>query len=638
MSLFRRLWLVVICTTALAFVGSFVVSVLTARNYLEQQLYTQSMDNAASLALSMTQQGKDPATSELLVSALFDSGHFRLVRYSDVQGRTVVERQNLTATDNVPFWFSRLFPIHARPGEALVSDGWQQAGRVTILADARFAYAALWSGTLRLLAWIAGAGLLTGLLGSLLLRAIRRPLDRVVEQADAITERRFISVAVPKIPELKTMVMALNSMVERLKAMFAEEAARILALQQEVNGDAVTGLANKSWFDSRLAAALHDEDAAGEGCVLWLHLHELQNLNLTLGHEGCDKLLREIAGLWRAPLASHHDWVAARPVGGEFMLLAPRLDQLEATVMAEQVMAQIVTHLDTTYQIRGNVAHLGIAAYRHGETPSHVRQQADRALLSAIEQGDNTVCLQDVAGPDLDEMPWQTLLARGLAERCFFLQAFPVITADGAPLHEEMALRLRHPDTGLALSAGSFMPFATRLGITPALDLEASRQALAMVQQQARPLAINLSIESAQSINFLELLVKELSAHPEHAKMLWFEVSEHGLTGELRILKQLTDSLRPLGCHIGIDHFGRHFSSLPHLHALGLDYLKIDSSLIAGLDSNTGNQAVVRAIASIADNLGLITIAERVQTVAERDTLKELGVSGLTGPVVGQAS
>lgn len=636
MTLFRRLWLVVLLTTLLAFIGSFIVSMLTARDYLEQQLYSQSMDNAASLALSMSQHRQDPVMQELLVSALFDSGHFRHIVFRDVGGKVVVERINPTHTDTTPVWFTGLFSIHARPGEALVSDGWQQAGKVTLTADTRFAYAALWSGALQLLLWISAAGLLTGALGSWLLRAIRAPLDRVVEQAGAITERRFITIDVPRIPELKTMVKALNSMVERLKMMFAEEAARIQALQQQANGDPLTGLANRNGFDARLEAALHDEDAASQGALLWLHLHELQALNQKLGHEGCDHLLREMADIWRTALANHHERVAARPVGGEFMLLAPGTDAATARHLGEQLTSRITSLLDSQYQLNGNRLHLGIALYHHGQSAARVREQAEQALLAAIAAGDNAIAVAEVPEYRDDSEPWQALLDRGLKTHAFFLQAFPVQQADGGALHDEMALRLRHPDTGVELPAGRFMPFATRNGLTPALDLESCRQALALLRASPRPLALNLSIESAQSVAFLDDLLALLSAEPDKARHLWFEVSEHGLSGELSTLRQLTERLRPLGCHVGIDHFGRHFSSLPHLHDLGLDYLKIDSSLIAGIDGNAGNQAVVKAIASIAGSLGLLTIAERVQTREEQATLAELGVSGLTGPLLGQ--
>src|SRR4249920_556314 len=94
MSLLTRLWLSVILATLLMLCGSFVLSVLTARDYLTQQLYAQSNDSAASLALSMSQQSKDAAMSELMVSALFDSGHFETISYTDTAGHVLVERHN----------------------------------------------------------------------------------------------------------------------------------------------------------------------------------------------------------------------------------------------------------------------------------------------------------------------------------------------------------------------------------------------------------------------------------------------------------------------------------------------------------------------------------------------------------------
>lgn len=318
------------------------------------------------------------------------------------------------------------------------------------------------------------------------------------------------------------------------------------------------------------------------------------------------------------------------------MLLAPGLDEAGARQLGEQLMAEATALLDNQYQLNGNHLHMGIALYHHGQPAAQVREQCEQALLSAIASADNAVAIEDVPERRSELLPWHSLLEQGLATHGFFLQAFPVAHLDGKPLHDEMTLRLRHPETGAELPAGRFMPFATRHGLTPALDLETCRLALSLLRNAPRALALNLSIESVQSGDFMDKLVALLSAERESARHLWFEISEHGLSGELHLLRQLTERLRPLECRVGIDHFGRHFSSLPHLHDLGLDYLKIDSSLIAGIDANPGNQAVVKAIASIAGSLDLLTIAERVQTPAEQVTLAELGVSGLTGPVLGR--
>ncbi|MBK7414002.1 MAG: hypothetical protein IPJ38_01675 [Dechloromonas sp.] len=87
MSLFRQLWLAVIASTLIAFTGSLLVSMVTARQYLEQQLAIKNNDNAASLALSMSQLAKDPITIELQVAAVFDSGQYASVQVIDPEGK-----------------------------------------------------------------------------------------------------------------------------------------------------------------------------------------------------------------------------------------------------------------------------------------------------------------------------------------------------------------------------------------------------------------------------------------------------------------------------------------------------------------------------------------------------------------------
>ena len=83
MSLFRQLWLAVIASAVIAFAGSFIVSTLTARHYLERQLAIKNNDNAATLALAMSQLDKDPVTIELQIAAVSDSGQYAAVRLID---------------------------------------------------------------------------------------------------------------------------------------------------------------------------------------------------------------------------------------------------------------------------------------------------------------------------------------------------------------------------------------------------------------------------------------------------------------------------------------------------------------------------------------------------------------------------
>jgi len=94
--------------------------------------------------------------------------------------------------------------------------------------------------------------------------------------------------------------------------------------------------------------------------------------------------------------------------------------------------------------------------------------------------------------------------------------------------------------------------------------------------------------------------------------------------------------LKPLGVKVGLEHVGHLFSRIGELHDLGLDYIKIDASIIRNIQDNTGSQAFLRGLCMIAHSIGLTTIAEGVQSREELDSLPDLGVDAMTGPGVRQ--
>jgi nitrate/nitrite-specific signal transduction histidine kinase len=227
MSLVKQLWLAIALVMTVAFGGSLVVSVLSARHYLEQQLQVKNIDNATSLALSLTQLDKDPVTVELQVAAQFDAGHYRFIRITSPTGEPIVEKVYQGELEGAPQWFAKLIPIHAEPGQALIQDGWKQYGTLTLASHDQYVYKSLWEGTLELLTWFVLGSLASGLVGTLAIKVITRPLGEVVSQAKAIAERRFLTVGEPRTPELRAVTRAMNDMVERLKGMFAVEASRL---------------------------------------------------------------------------------------------------------------------------------------------------------------------------------------------------------------------------------------------------------------------------------------------------------------------------------------------------------------------------------------------------------------------------
>jgi EAL domain-containing protein (putative c-di-GMP-specific phosphodiesterase class I)/GGDEF domain-containing protein len=260
MSLLRQLRLTVILVTLASFTGSFAISLLSARSYLEQQLHSKNIDSANSLAHSISQLSKDTVTIGLQIGALFDSGQYEAISITSPDGRVITERIRDRKGSTVPEWFMGLFPISAEAGIAQISDGWMHFGVIKVAANPQFAYQALWDQMETLLIWFLAAGIFCGLIGILILQRIKKPLSAMVEQAEAITERRFLTISNSRIPELRIIAHATNDMIRRLHNRAIEEASRMAELRKLINYDPVTGLANRAHFMNRFLEILDDKE------------------------------------------------------------------------------------------------------------------------------------------------------------------------------------------------------------------------------------------------------------------------------------------------------------------------------------------------------------------------------------------
>lgn len=637
MSLFRQIWLAVIASALIAFAGSFAASMLAGRLYLTHQLAIKNNDNATSLALSMSQLDKDPVTIELQIAAVFDSGQYQVVRMIDPDGVAMIEKTSPAPTGEVPEWFVRLFPIVSQPGRAQVSDGWSQFGTIELISHSHFAHLALWQEACNLLLWFVFGGVLVGLLATRFLQNnIKRPLDAVVAQAAAISEKRFIRIAEPRPPELRSVVGAMNAMVDRLKTMFAQEAERLEALRREATLDPLTGLANRVYFLNQLDTALNDDDAQPTGTLFLLRIADLAGINRRLGRELADELLRRLGATLHEQVAGYPGAAAARLNGADFALLLPGLQ--EPAPVAERLLAAFGKLVSAGLIDGERIGHIASSPYLHGQNIGTLLARLDGALASAEAQGTLAWHHAESSVPALatTNADWRKLLDGAIQTQHLRLIEFPVTDNRGQLLHLECPLRLQAVEGGEWLAAGSFMPMASRLAMTAELDLAAARLALDRIAAGTTAVAVNLSGESIVDAHFRQRLLALIGARKELAPRLWLEVSEVGVFRHFQAFQTFCNLLRPLGCRLGIEHFGRQFSEIGRLNDIGLDYLKVDASFIRAVDSQPGNQAFLKGLCSIAHNIDLTVIAEGVQTAIELSILPELGFDGATGPAVPQ--
>ncbi|MCX7167044.1 MAG: EAL domain-containing protein [Rhodocyclales bacterium] len=635
MSMYRQLWLAIIVSMLLALTGSLFASLLSARAYLEQQLSMKNADNASALALSLSQQHPDPVTVELAVAALFDSGHYESIRIHDPNGKLIVERVASTGNPGAPEWFVRHLPIDADPGQAQITSGWTQFGTVTLVSHSRFGYEALWTSTQEMIAALALASFIGGYMGSLILRRLRRPLQAVIDQAEAITNRRFISIPEPDVPELRQLAVAMNTTVARLKTMFEDEAARLETVRREANFDPLTGLANRDSFIAQLRSSLEGENSTG-GTLFLIRVADLIGINKRLGREATDDLLRRVAERVGSGGQANAESVAARMNGADFALLLP--GQTAGREVAEALLQALIGTTEP-FVDGGPSAYIGMGAFKHGSSLGGLLSQVDAALIGAEADGVNAV--REIAIETDDDAPrsadeWSQMIRQALDRHWVRLVSFPVVDMQSRLLHGECPLRLKFAADDEWLPAGRFLPVAERLGLSPELDLAAVALGLADLERQPalNGLAINLSASSVAAADFLHKLDALLKKHRAAANRLWIEVAETGVLKHVDAFRSLCALLRIYRCQVGVEHFGRQFSQIGQLHDLGLNYIKVDASFVRRLDTNPGNQAFLKGVSAIAHNIGLLVIAEGVVSEAELTALSAVGFDGATGPGV----
>jgi len=641
MSLFKQLLIAICLFLVVAFSGSFMVSLESSRAQYVNQLRSHAQDAATALALSLTPNIDDPAMVELMVSSIFDSGYYASIRVVDVAtDKTLVERTGTPDAGSVPQWFVSLIGLEPAGGDAIVSRGWEQAARVEVVSHPMFALAKLWQSALGSLGWLLLCGAVSAVLGALLLRRQLKPLDYMVHQSHAIARREFLSLPeLPRTPELRRVVQAMNQMVEKLKALFQEQAERSEKLRVESYQDNLTGLANRRYFEMQLNARVSNPEQASSGYLLLLRVKDLAGLNQRLGGQRTDQLLQAVGEQLLRESARYPETqnLVTRIRGGEFAVLAPGLVRDEALQLAHNLDAALASLHATGATDVASVATIGLAPFVHGDSPQAVLQLGDQALAQAESQGE-PVCLDHsaVAAVGDDHHAWHTLLDHALGQQRFELYFQPVVAANDIQvvLHYKVLSRLLD-EQGQTIPAGRFLPWLERFGWTARLDRLMLEQVLKQMAGHEQSLALNLSSATLADPQALNKIFEILRAHSNLGPRLTLEIGEEQLP-EQALLEQLTRQLRELGFSLSLQRFGGRFSMIGNLSRLGLAYLKIDGSYIRAIDQESDKRLFIEAIQRAAHSIDLPLIAERVETEGELAVIREMGLFGVQGQLVGE--
>lgn len=633
MSLIRQIWLLMLGTVLLAFLGSVTVAVESARNYLETQLQLKNSDNATSLALALSQQKGNQELMDLMMSAQFDTGFYRRIRLLGSDGKEKFIRKADIGPAKAPAWFVNLVSIESHPGVAQVSDGWRALGQVEVESQVAFAIDELWKSSLRSALALAVVGLVAGVLGTLVVRRIRKPLDSTVDQAHALVKGEFITVQEPNVPELQRLTRAMNTMVERLRVAFQTQTAQLDSLHKQANCDALTGLSNRSHFLGLLGGALQREDGATDGGLMLLRVLDLAGINRLHGHGVADRMISTIAQSLR-PYAERVDGCfLGRLNGSDFALYLPVPGVARETA---QAVADALRLVLPSLGAGAGVA-VGAVEVRRDMSLALVMGTADAALARAESHGPFAVELASEISPPvalLGEGAWRQRIREALVHDRVRLMAFPVVDSRYQPIHLECPLRMQLEEGGALEPAARWLPLAMRSRLTVDVDERALALALMEATRDGQSRCVNLSPASLSDSSFAPRLRALLWAAPRAARLIWLEVAEVAAVEHFHLLQELSRQLRPIGVRIGLEHAGERLGQIPRLFEAGLDYVKLDASVVRGVGSDESRATFVRGTVTLLHGLSLQVFAEGVVDEIDAQRLWECGVDGATGPYI----
>ncbi len=621
MTLFRLLLIALVVLVSSLTACSLWLYLRTTQDYLSQQLAVQGADTATSLGLSLAPvlAADDWVLAGSMVDAINDSGEYRLLVVEAVAGDHRIERHSAAFGEETPAWFRRLFPLQAPVMDTEIAGGWVTVARLSVQASPARAQDHLWQLTERSL-WIALALALVAIgVGAILLRRILEPLEAARRQADGIRKRRYLrQPELPKIRELRSLVLAMNQMVATSEALFKEQCQRIERLRQQTLLDADTGLGNLTRARKRLSQLLKDRELDG-GMVARLHLVGLDKVELARGVDGEQTLMQQLADIL-------NEWVLKLPharayrVGfADFVLLLPGSGSADLAQWEGELRQRVLV---TLKQWGGQRVLLVASPYRVDDSQSALEGVLETLLSQALgREEDSLYLLAAEAGGDAPSLQQQEQQLARLLSQPPRLMVQPIVDAGGATLFQEVLGRFHDGERWIA--PGPVMVMVARQQRHQALDSLVLDTLLGR-PAAAHPRTVNLTVESVLDPLFLPELRQRVQGQ---GGRLALEVPERAYLVEPTLTGRFIDAMAELGVPVWLDHTTP--SGLPLLMQPGLTGIKLDAAYTrSGLEEGSD---LIEMMVAAAHARGVLVVAEQVENPELATRLWQLGVDGVQG-------
>jgi diguanylate cyclase (GGDEF)-like protein len=419
-----------------------------------------------------------------------------------------------------------------------------------------------------------------------------------------------------------------------------------IALAHQALHDPLTGLPNRALFVDRLEQALaRNARLPALVAVLFVDLDRFKVVNDSLGHAAGDRVLTCLSERLRAVLRPGD--TVARFGGDEFTVLCTDLaGEEESFAIAERITEALLAPFDLEGAAMVLTASIGIALTGGEHRDAHTLiRNADAAMYRAKERGTARWLLFDetIHRRAVLRLETEVALRHSLEAGDFRVHYQPIVDAERAELAGfEALVRWEHPTRGLVPPSG-FIALAEETGLIEQLGSWVLGEACVQAQRwrdrgtigPSSLMSVNVSPRQLVKPSFCELVAAALGTAGLRPQDLCLEITESALIEDIDTTMGALEALHDLGVRLAVDDFGTGYTTLKNLKRFPIDIIKVDASFIAGLGRDRGDAAITMAVIRLAHALGMVTIAEGVETEEQLELLRTLGCDLVQGFHVG---
>ena len=445
---------------------------------------------------------------------------------------------------------------------------------------------------------------------------------------------RYFKMKLAPLPQGKgSFPRCLLSLVDRTVEAQAER-----TLRAEMLRDSLTGLPNRLAFTEKVEQLDHDGKRDVEHAVLVVDMLRFSRINESMGSLAGDELLITFARRLMSALRGGD--VLARTGGNEFgVLVTLRRGVADALAAADRIQEVLAAPFKISdLEIRVECA-IGLALMTAGQDAEELFRNAQFAVKQAKQVGVPQVYEARQASEARRRFSIETELRRALDKDQLKLFYQPLIDLkSGEVAGFEALARWEHEDRG-EISPTEFIPVAEESGLILQLGrwaMHTAADTLADWDRKAgEPLplyvGVNLSAIQVARDDIAAVVSSALKSSGLKGDRLTLELTESSIVQDPARATRVFDALKSLDATVAMDDFGTGYSSLAYLQRLPIDVLKIDRSFVTGMMVDPDSVAIVRAVLSLADALGMSTTAEGIETVELATTLATLGCASGQG-------